>query len=214
MSEQQRYPLAWPSGWKRTSYRKVASFGKAGIAEQGWKTRKPLEIGDGLNRLNAELKRLGATDVVISTDLALNRDGSINRGQRMPADPGVAVYFKLKGRPRCMASDSWTRIPDNMAAIAGTIEALRSIDRYGVGNIEQAFAGYTALQPAAEEDWHIVLGVARHAPTAEVETVYKRRIREWHPDQWTGEPNIQREAEETTRRLNVAYAAFKKERGL
>jgi hypothetical protein len=202
---QERYPLSWPSGWKRTTYRKVAKFSKRVDRGQGWKSSESLSVGEGLDRLNAELKRLGATDVVISSNLKLNRDGSINRGQAMGPDPGVAVYFKLKGKPRCMASDTWTRLPDNMAAIAGTIEALRSIDRYGVGNIEQVFAGYTALQPAADVDWWIVLGVSASAPLDAIEDAYRTLAKTAHPDAGGSADDMAR--------LNIAIATARAAKG-
>jgi len=45
-------------------------------------------------------------------------------------------------------------VSDNIAAIAAHIEALRAQERYGVGTIEQAFAGYSALE---HRTWQIVL---------------------------------------------------------
>lgn len=183
----QRYPLAWPSGWKRAVYRKRANFSKRGY-------------------LNDELRRLNATHVVISTNLALNKGGSFRRDQRQPDDPGVACYFKVNGRPRCMASDLWTRIPDNMAAIAGTIEALRMVDRYGVGSIDQAFAGYTALQPAADVDWWIVLGVSALASNDQVDAAFKALAKKAHADAGGHVDDMAR--------LNVAMGAFRQARGL
>lgn len=196
----ERYPLSWPSGWKRNTYRRRAKFVRRVDSGSGWKTSQGLSVGDGLDRLNDELRRLSATEIIISSNLRLNRDGSINRQAPFSGvDPGVAVYFKLKGRPRCMASDAWDRIPDNLAAIAATIECLRGIDRYGVGNIEQAFAGYTALQPAADVDWWVVLGVSPQAILETIEAAYKAKARVAHPDAGGSVDEMSR--------LNVAIAA-------
>jgi hypothetical protein len=57
------------------------------------------------------------------------------------------VYFKLHGKDRVLACDKWDRVADNIAAIAAHIDAIRRQDRYGVGTIDQAFAGYSALPP-------------------------------------------------------------------
>jgi DnaJ-domain-containing protein 1 len=87
----------------------------------------------------------------------------------------------MAGKPRCLACDRWLRVADNIAAIAAHIYAIRAVDRYGVGTMEQAFAGYAAL-PASSEEWWLVLGVGRDASEDEVDTAYRRLAREHHPD--------------------------------
>lgn len=174
--DQQRYPLSWPAGWPRSTYRRTAPFSKRTAGD-----RRLLDISDGLDRLQGELRRLVATNVVISTNLRLNLDGSITRQQASPSDVGVAVYFKLKGQPRVLACDRWSRIADNMAAIAGHIEAIRTVERYGVGTMEQAFAGYAQLQSSPSE-WWIVLQVTPDANSEAVDAAYRRLARAAHPD--------------------------------
>lgn len=63
----QRYPLAWPTGWTRTPavQRRHAAFNKrvhAGTYSSGaaYTRKERLTVGDGLERLLGELKRLGA----------------------------------------------------------------------------------------------------------------------------------------------------------
>lgn len=72
-------------------------------------------------------------------------------------DRGAAVYFEMKGKPVSLACDKWNRVEDNIWAIAKHIEALRGQQRWGVGSIEQAFRGYTALpaigESSASEWW-------------------------------------------------------------
>lgn len=102
-------------------------------------------------------------------------------GQPEPTDPGAAVYFKLKGKPRCLACDKWARVADNIAALAQHIDALRRIERYGVGTMEQAFAGYAALPPSPS-DWWIVLGVPQEATDAQIDDAYRQLARKSHPD--------------------------------
>jgi len=202
------YPLAWPTGWRRTpaQQRRRASFSRRVRGDvQTWRLVE-LTIADGRNRLLDELRKLGATAVIISSGLRLRQDWLPMSAQREPEDPGVAVYFTLKGKPRCFACDTWTRIADNLASIAGVIEALRTIDRYGVGNVEQAFAGYTAFLPAAAEEWPIVFGVAAHTPTDTVLMRYRALAKQHHPDAGG-------DAAAMTR-INLAYEAFKRERGI
>jgi len=187
--EASRYPLSWPPTWKRTpSYqRQRASFSRGGstrLDATGQSIRtgpRPLTVADAISRLSGELSRLGATDEILSTNVPVRLDGLPRSGQSEPADPGAAAYFKLKGKPRCLACDKWTRVADNIAAIAQHIDALRRIDRYGVGTLEQAFAGYTALPPSPN-DWWIILGISRESSIGQVEDAFRRLARERHPD--------------------------------
>jgi hypothetical protein len=109
-------------------------------------------------------------------------DGLPRSGQAEPRDPGAAVYFTLKRAERCLACDRWDRVSDNIAAIAQHIDALRRIDRYGVGTLDQAFAGYAQLPERAGRDWWTVLGVEPDAPLAVIEEAFRDRARVLHPD--------------------------------
>lgn len=158
------YPLTWPPAWKRTpaAQRKPAAFHKmrTEYTQTGsYKQKQRLTVGDASAMLSLELRRLGAARITVSSNLKRRSDGEI-RGEQMKMldDPGVAVYFTLKGAARVLACDKWSSAADNLAAIAHHIDALRAVDRYGVGFLEQAFAGYTALPPAVGHDWRIVLG--------------------------------------------------------
>lgn len=169
-----RYPLAWPLGWRRTEpgRRRRAPFRSYG---------REISITNGVERLDRELRLLGARDEILSTNVRVGLRGLPLSDGPAPSDPGVAVYFKLKGQPRCLACDRWTRVADNITAIAQHIDALRRIDRYGIGSVEQAFAGYTALPPSAV-DWWLVLGIKPEASLEEIEVAFRDLAREHHPD--------------------------------
>ena len=171
------YPLSWPLGRPRTAahHRSTPQFG-TGFTQR----RREFTIGEAINSLQGELDRLGARQVVMSSNLDLRLDGFPRSGQAQPSDPGVALYFKLNERDTVLACDRWLKVQDNIAAIAKHIEALRGIERWGVGSIEQAFAGYQAL-PAPEQWWQ-VLGVGAQATRAEVEAAYRRLAMKAHPD--------------------------------
>lgn len=187
-----RYPLSWPTGWARTpaTKRKPAKFRSTSTQRSStpgvnysYRVSKSLSVAQATDRLQAELDRLGATQVLLSTNLDVRLDGLPRSGQRAPEDPGVAVYFALAGKPRCLACDRWTTVADNIAAIAAHVDAIRAVDRYGVGTLDQAFAGYAQL-PAAASDWRTVLGFAAgDQPTDEdIATHYRSRARTAHPD--------------------------------
>src|SRR5262249_50732597 len=112
-------------------------------------------------------------------------------------DPGVAVYFKLRGKPMCFACDKWARIEDNVHAINKTIGALRGITRWGSGDMMmQAFTGFVSL-PAPEQPWQI-LGLDTSTPSQEdVDAAYKQLASKYHPDRMGGD-------EYEAKRVNVA----------
>lgn len=114
------YPLQWPSGWERTSYRKPSRFNTTFAVAR--------------DELIREIGRLGLPYA----------------NRRQPTDVGVAVYFSYKGQSQCFPCDRWDRIEDNMHAICLTVAALRGIERWGSGRMMQAaFTGFKSL-PSAE----------------------------------------------------------------
>lgn len=202
-----RYPLSWPNGWARSLHRQHAKFSKRKTVYQGessYTRAETLTIGDGLNRLTGELRRLGAQQIIISSNLQLRQDGLPAANQsKMLSDPGIAVYFKLKGKPRVLACDKWWSAAENMAAIAGHIEAIRAVDRYGVGTLEQAFAGYAAL-PAQAASWFVVLEFDTPPRSWEtVEARYLDLVKKHHPDIGGNE--------ETMAKINAARDTARKE---
>ena len=195
------YPLQWPTGWRRAGVRKEARF-----STKGWsKTSRELSVADGCERVLRELDRMGYTrnDVVISTNVALRLDGLPRSDQRAPSDPGAAVYWRTrKGENKVMAINIYDRVPDNLAAIAATLEAMRAIERHGGAMIlERAFTGFTALPaPSAQREWCEVLGVERTARREEVKAAYRALASKHHPDKRGG-------SHEKMAELNVAQEA-------
>lgn len=175
----QRFPLAWPAGWTRTlrHRRTRASFGTKHSADGR------LSIFAATDRLEGELDRLGARNSILSTNVSLRLDGR-PRSDEEPDDRGAAVYFAFKGRATVFACDKYDRVADNIAAIAAHIDALRRIERYGVGSLEQALAGYKALPADSAADWRQVFGFTPNStPTLEdLDAAYKRLAKERHPD--------------------------------
>jgi hypothetical protein len=191
------YPLTWPPAWKRTltHNRRPAAFHKQTVRQgeggSNWRERQRLTVGDSSAFLQGELRRLGANRIVVSSNLHLRNDGMpYSQQPRMIDDPGVAVYFTLRGASRVLACDKWSSVADNLMAVGRHIECLRAVDRYGVGFLEQAFAGYTALPPAVGHDWRVVLGFGASELVSPniVEARFKERAKKAHPDAG-GDPN-------------------------
>lgn len=185
MSEPTRCPLAWPVGWKRTPAERRA---RAVFKSYGTQ----MTVARAREQLMAELRRLGVPygEWTLSTNIETKGDGTIRSDRGEPADRGVAVYFRMRagGKPKVFACDKWDRVADNVAAIARHIECLRAVDRYGVGEMEQVLAGYTALPPSAE-DWRSVFcfGPDETPKWSEVERRYRAGMVAAHPDRPDGD---------------------------
>jgi hypothetical protein len=177
------YPLAWPAGWPRTRSRGYGRFGKRGMTSYGYQTKQNITIAQATSRALDELARLGATDVVISSNLRVRNDGLPYSKQSEPSDPGVAVYFELKGKRQCVPCDTYTHIAQNLAGVAASIEALRALERHGSGLMDRAFTGFEALPhlPALRDCWD-VLGVGPWSSPEEIERAYQRARSAAHPD--------------------------------
>lgn len=166
------YPLTWPDGWKRVPYRTRSRFEVSGF-------------GKARDFLLAEIKRMGGSGVILSTNIPLRNDGLPYANSREPNDPGVAVYFQHKKREMCFACDAFKTVRENAYSIGKTIEALRGIERWGASDMmERAFRGFAALTSGSEsaEAWWDVLECL---PTAGLETInaqYRVRARSAHPD--------------------------------
>jgi len=167
------YPLQWPHGRPVTAWPKRAPFKATGFDTQ----RK---------KLMRELNLLGATDIVLSTNLQLRQDGAPYANRSQPQIKGVAIYFAIKKRPLCFACDRWDRIEDNLRALTLTIEALRGLERWGGGSmVEQAFSGFTALpapSSSAARPWWKVLGVSEFELRGSIEFKYRELVKTMHPD--------------------------------
>lgn len=185
------YPLAWPAGWPRTQSdtRKRARFGKGerqygSSGNHSWMNRKQLSVAEATKRVLAELTRLGVRDgdAIVSTNLQLRLDGLPRSAQGEPSDPGVAVYWQRQGEAmRVMAIDRYDRVADNLAAIAATLDAMRSIERHGGAQIlERAFTGFDALPPP-RSCWEL-LGLRPGASRQEVEAAFRTLAKRHHPD--------------------------------
>ena len=207
------YPLQWPEGWPRTRLRKDGQFGKLDTMRAGdhlVRGKTDLTMADAMKRVKVELERLGvnvADDSIVSTNLRLNLAGMPRSDQGEPSDPGAAVYFQKKGGPmRVIAVDAYTRVRDNVAAIAATLEAMRAIQRHGGAQIlERAFTGFAALAAPKGRNWWDVLEVE---PTASMDTIlakFRSLAMRHHPDRG-GSP-------ESMSELNEARDAALRARG-
>jgi hypothetical protein len=141
------YPLAWPPGWPRHK----------GSQDSDTRFKGPTFHWDRVYRgLKEELRRIGATQIVVSTNQPLRNDGAPYAQQRNIPDVGVAVYFMRNGKSLVMAQDRFWSIIGNMRSLTISIEGLRQMERHGGATMmERAFDGFLAIAPP-EDCWKIL----------------------------------------------------------
>jgi hypothetical protein len=191
------YPLSWPTGWPRSAKRRQSPFGRRG----------PWTLARAAAVLHGELRMLGADG---SNVISSNVTGT---SRAAPADPGVAVYFTLKKQRTALACDRWERVEDNLRAIAKHVEAMRGMERWGVGSLERSFLGYAALPPGPDakpaRPWREVLGFPGDwtPSTAIVEAAFRDKSKALHPDvggDATGFNELTRARDEALRDIGAA----------
>lgn len=177
------YPLSWPTGWPRTTegQRLYGRFSQ---------DRRDITVSQAVRRIQEQLdrftcvgrsRRVDPDSIVISTNQQTRLDGMPYSNRREPTDPGAAVYFELDGAPRVIPCDQYLRLAENLAAIAATIDALRTLERHGSGIMERAFTGFAALPNPDNRQWRDVLGDDLTTLDA-VEQRFRSMARERHPD--------------------------------
>lgn len=189
------FPLSWPPGWRRTED-DMREFGRFGVRRQtagrSYASLQDISVAEASRRLLDELERMRVQrdSIILSTNLKLRLDGLPRSDQAAPKDPGAAVYWEdpYNGQPRTMAIDQYTKVEQNIAALAATIEAMRAIERHGGASFWSVPTGFTAL-PAPivagiRRDWQVVLELQDLLlPTREdVEKTYRRLASRHHPD--------------------------------
>lgn len=141
------YPLSWPEHWKRT---------EKWQQKNGKPPFQTVHFNADLKSVIWQLKKMGASQIVITSDLPLRNDGVPYADARCD-DPGIAVWYVMKGKEHVIACDRWRSAQLNLSAIKRTLEAMRMMDRYGCATmVEKAFAGFAALPPAGATSESVV----------------------------------------------------------
>lgn len=183
-SEIAGYPLQWPMGWGRTDYPGQSRFHTS--------------FGVARDSLLREVELLGGTNVIISSNIRLRRDGYPYTNTGRPSDQGVCVYFALNGESQAVPCDKWILIEDNMQAINRTVEALRGLERWGAKEmVNAAFRGFKALPMATRY-------FDGCTTKEETQSRFRKLAKEMHPDKGGDmQSYVEMQEEYTERLLNI-----------
>lgn len=189
------YPLQWPQGWPRHKGERDSDNRFKGPTYQWNRVYRGIQD---------EIRRIGGTNIIVSTDQPLRLDGYPYAQERIIRDPGVAVYFMRNKRPMVMAQDRFWTVIGNMRSLTMAIEGLRQMERHGgAAMMERAFTGFVAIAPPDwKKPWREVFGV-KPDWRGDITALYREKARNRHPDAG-GNDNLMAE-------LNVAFAEAKRE---
>lgn len=162
-----------------------------------------------LELLDREISMLAGRRFVLQIDVSerwIRQDGELY-ARAVPSTPAVRVSFDSRHGPLTYACDRFNHWQANVRAIALALEALRKVDRYGVGGHGEQYRGWTAIdsRPAemtreqaaefiatwAEPDQEEKRVAAARAVLTDAEVrgrVFKQAARRAHPD-ITGDPD-------------------------
>lgn len=167
------YPLCWPQEWPRT--------------KQPVDSRFMVTQDRAQTLMFKEIIKLGGTDIILSTNIRLRRDGFPYASQRQPEDRGVAVYFTYKKQSMAFACDKYCQLGDNIHAIGKTIEALRGIERWGASDMmARAFTGFAQLTHQPYGSWRSILEAGEDYSKEQCEHQFRILAKVSHPDQKEG----------------------------
>lgn len=106
-------------------------------------------LSDSLALLARELRALCATDVWLEVAIPPDqfRNDGRPRAHAKASHPGVVLSFKSLslGKELRYATDRFWSWQDNLRAVALGLEALRKVERYGIANRGEQYAGWAQL---------------------------------------------------------------------
>ena len=185
----------WPDGWRTPRIRTPNPF-----------QTKSYDATLGL--LLGELERLDTRRAHLQLDITsadLRRDGML-RSQAKVEHPGVILTADTRAHgvltyPCDTFARRWSSDPPdwqiNLRAIALGLEALRKVERYGIAERGQQYAGFGALPPATAMSAAMTVDqaaefIARHAwndpgvdpqeVIDDLDAAYRAAAKELHPD--------------------------------
>lgn len=138
-------PLDDRSGF--TGKSKPSAFKRSGSGDQWWR-REPVPFSETRALLGRELRQVGASNVILEVDVLpgqIRLDGELYANAKVKS-PAVRLHFDSKHGHLTYQTDVFTTWQDNVRAIARGLEALRKVDRYGIGRGDEQYRGYLALE--------------------------------------------------------------------
>lgn len=104
-----------------------------------------------LKLLEYEVSCLRARNVIIAAGFSpsMIRNDGWPYARAVAQHPACAVYFQRGASENLVFQcDNYVSFPENLRAVALTLQSLRAVDRYGVSKLGEQYRGWLALAPA------------------------------------------------------------------
>lgn len=194
------------------------------LGEPVWRANSPFGanmLTKTQRLLRREAAQLGADKVVVEVDGPLRADGApaVTRLR----SPAIRVFIDSVHGPLRYDVDTYAHWEDNLRGVALALEALRSVDRYGVTRHGEQYTGWKALPPGqvslgagvnmsrdvalkivADESG---VPVAEDAPAELLALLIRKAKSQAHPDRWGGDRSRWDAVEQAARALDIEEAA-------
>ena len=173
----EKWPGTKRDSWKRQDGRFRANYSKT------------------LDLLEDELRKLRAKNITI--ECYFSRDEIRNDGwpksSARPTEPGIVLSFTSRDKEMSFPCDTYKAWENDLRAIALSLEALRSVDRYGVTQHGEQYKGWAKLPeaPASMPVKDALAFINLHSqisitnPEA-FRSAYREAARKLHPDTHNG----------------------------
>lgn len=168
---------------------------KRGVFKASWSST--------LDLLDTELRALDARNVVLQldvTDRDIRIDGQI-RANAKPGSPAVRLVFDSRHGPLGYGCDRHAAWEHNVRAIALGMQALRAVDRWGIGQGAQ-YRGYRELTTATDPE-HLIRQSAGVGPHMPLDRAWRAARAATHPDRNNGDSTGWNAVEDAARRLGL-----------
>lgn len=145
--------------------------------------------------LERELKHLQAKRIVVQAYLKPDqiRNDGWPRSSARPSEPGIIIGFSGKSGDLSYPCDTYKKYEDNIRAVALSLEALRTVDRYGVTRNNEQYKGWAKLPPApavmtVADATHFLTMHSGIFPGSrdQLQEAYRAAARKLHPDTTNG----------------------------
>lgn len=116
----------------------------------------PMKLSTTLGDLDTELRAVKAKnpELLVAIDPSKFRRDGRPYANAEARHPGVILSFEISDVGRVSyPCDTFLTWEDNLRAIVLALEALRKVDRYGVGKLGDQYRGYLAIEAVPSGEW-------------------------------------------------------------
>lgn len=151
------YPLQWPTGRPRTREgRRIPGRYMTRVMTPMGRSSRDIALPEATQRVRDELELLHVREFVLSTNIPPSKTSPTLLEAMYPTDPGACLFFDLGAQHHAIPCDVYTRVEQNVAAIAAHLSALRELVRHGIADLRALMLSTKRPDPdGLDETWRL-----------------------------------------------------------